>query len=215
MPIKPLRLEFTPHAPDADGICAAQQTAGAADLVLDGVDVGSDGVARFAAADDYGNVGYQVGLASTGNLSGVSFTVVGTDANGDALSETLAGPNNNTVETAGYFKTVTSVSVDGAVGTDVTVGTVDEFTTKPIVVDLYCGQTTLAVDISGTINYTAQACYERVTAGQSPNWGDAIAAGAVDGSVVIDGSIGAIRIVGNSFTGGATVGVNINQPRYN
>jgi hypothetical protein len=182
--------------------------------VLNGVDV-SGGVARFSAVGDYDKVGYQVGIASTGNLSGVNFTVTGTDQNGLPLSETIAGPNNNTVETAGYFRTVTSVSVDGAVGTDVTVGTVDEFSTATIPVDIYCDQTTIAANISGTINYTVQAAYERVTAGQLPNWGDVIAAGVIDAAVTVVASIGAVRLVGNSFTGGATVALNINQPRPN
>jgi hypothetical protein len=214
MPIKPKRISFTPHTPDADGICAAQQAAGAGALTLNGADV-SGGVARFAASGQTLRVGYQVGIASAGNLAAVNFTVVGTAPGGAALSETIAGPNNNTVETTGYFETVTSVTVDGAVGSNVTVGTVDEFATSPIPVDVYCQNTTLAADISGTINYTVQACYERVTAGETPNWSDAIAAGAVDAAFVVEGNIGAVRVVGNSFTGGATIALTVSQPRYN
>jgi hypothetical protein len=100
------------------------------------------------------------------------------------------------------------------VGTDVEIGPVDEFVTAPIVVDMYCSQTTMAVDIEGTINYEVEGCYERLTAGQTPNWGDIIAAGAVDAAETVVDSIGAVRIKCNSFTGGATVGMNVTQPLY-
>jgi hypothetical protein len=219
MPIKPKRISFTPHTPDPDGICAAQQAAGAGALTLNGADV-SDGVASFAADGDYPRVGYQVGITvAVANLSGVNFTITGTDPEGNALSETLAGPNNNTVETTAYFRTVTSITVDGVVGTDVTIGTVDEFATAPIVLDLYCAQVAIAVDISGTINYDVQKAYERLTAGQSPNW---IVIGTpdfddqtADTAGTISETIGALRIIGNSFTGGATIAMNVSQPRYN
>ena len=215
MPIKPKRVFFTPYTPDVDVICLAQQAAGAGSLLLNGAAV-VHGVASFGTAEtEYQEVGYQLCLVSTGNLSGVNFTVTGTDAEGNALSEIIAGPNNNTVETTGYFKTVTSITVDGAVGTNVTIGTVDEFVTKPIPVDIYCDMTTLDVDVSGTINYTSQFCYQRPTAGETPVWGDSIAAGAVDASYIHEGCIGAVRLLGNSFTAGATIALLIRQPRYN
>lgn len=215
MPIKPKRISFTPHTPDDDGIAEAQQTGGAGALTLDGADV-SGGVASFAASGQTLRVGYQVGIASAGDLSGVDFTVTGTAPGGAALSETLAGPNANTVETAAYFETVTSVTVDGAVGSDVTVGTVDEFVTTPIPVDLYCYQTTIAVDISGTIDFTVQKAYERLTAGETANWIDitALAAKTADTQATLAEHIGAVRFKGNSFTGGATLAANIIQPMY-
>ncbi len=215
MPIKPKRISFTPHAPDDNGICEAQQIAQAGALTLDGADV-SGGVASFAAAGDYERVGYQIGIYSAGNLAGVNFTVTGTDANGDALSETIAGPNNGTAETAGYFRTVTGVSADATVGTDVIVGTVDEFATATLPVDLYCSQTTIAVNIGGTIDFTVQEAFERPTAGETPNWINitALATKTADTASTVTDSIGAVRLIGNSFTGGATVAMSINQPRY-
>jgi hypothetical protein len=61
-------------------------------------------------------------LTSAGNISGVNFTISGTDADGKTISETRAGPNANVVATTNYFKTVTSVAVNGAVGTNTKVG---------------------------------------------------------------------------------------------
>src|SRR5687768_15808804 len=57
-----------------------------------------------------------LGNAAT-NHSAKTFTVTGTGANGKALTEDLAGPNGNvTVTTAGYFLTVTSVTVSATTG---------------------------------------------------------------------------------------------------
>jgi hypothetical protein len=104
--------------------------------------------------------------------------------------------------------------VDGTVGTNVKIGSVDEFVTRALVLDIYSPQTSVNTDISGTINYTVQACYERPTAGQTPSWGTAIAAGTVDASAILAGNYGAVRILGSSFSAGATVAMNITQPLY-
>lgn len=214
MPIKPKRVSFTPHAPDADGICAAQQTGGAGSLTLNGADV-SGGVARFSDPGQTYRVAYQVGIASAGNLSAVNFTVTGTAVGGAALSETIAGPNANTVETTGYFETVTGVTVDAAVGTNVTVGTVDEFITSPIPLDLCAPNTSIAIDISGTIDYSLQKCFERLTAGETANWiAGGLTAQTADGNTAYTAPTGAVRLLGNSFTGGATIAMNIAQALY-
>lgn len=63
-----------------------------------------------------------VSLTSTGNISGVNFTITGTNALGATISETIAGPNNNTVYTLNPFVTVSAVYCNGAVGTNTSVG---------------------------------------------------------------------------------------------
>lgn len=52
----------------------------------------------------------RLSLTSTSDFSGVNFTFVGTDTDGAALSETIAGPNNATVATVGYFATLASIT---------------------------------------------------------------------------------------------------------
>jgi hypothetical protein len=54
-------------------------------------------------------------LASGGSLAGVNITVTGTDAEGRAQSETIAGPSATTNLTK-YFKTVTSITADATLG---------------------------------------------------------------------------------------------------
>lgn len=66
-----------------------------------------------------------VSFTSTGNISAVNFTVNGYDIYGYAMTQTRAGPNNNTVNTTKAFKYISSITVDGAVGTNTSVGTSD------------------------------------------------------------------------------------------
>ena len=47
--------------------------------------------------------GYKVSIKSSTNESGKNFTIVGTTVGGAAVTETIAGPNNNTVYTTNYL----------------------------------------------------------------------------------------------------------------
>lgn len=58
-----------------------------------------------------------ISLTSTSNLSGINFTITGTQ-NGAFVQRTIAGPNNNTVVTVAnnlgvYFDTITSIIPNG------------------------------------------------------------------------------------------------------
>ncbi len=55
----------------------------------------------------------KVTLTSVGNMSGVLFTIVGT-ADGHAVNEVLAGPNNNTVTSVNNYESIISISSDTA-----------------------------------------------------------------------------------------------------
>ena len=103
-------------AADADSICQSQTPAGGGeqDLTINGANA-SGGVATFTAAR-------KVTVASAGTDDGRTFTITGTDVNGDSLVETLTGPDTATVTTAGYFRTVTQVTVDDDTAGAITVG---------------------------------------------------------------------------------------------
>ena len=49
-------------------------------------------------------------------------TITGTDLNGDAQTENISGPNNNTVTSTNAFLTVTQVAADAAVSTNTSIG---------------------------------------------------------------------------------------------
>ena len=68
-----------------------------------------------------------VNISSTSNNASVTFTITGTDASGNAQTETITGVNNNTVEGTKYFKTITQISSDAA-ASGVNVGASPGFT---------------------------------------------------------------------------------------
>ena len=64
-----------------------------------------------------------VTLTSTANNAGRTFVVVGKDANGAAAtSAATTGPNANTVNVAGVWTEVTSITASGAITTDISAG---------------------------------------------------------------------------------------------
>ena len=64
-----------------------------------------------------------VTLTSTANNAGRTFVVVGKDANGAAAtSAATTGPNANTVDVAGTWTEVTSITASGAITTDISAG---------------------------------------------------------------------------------------------
>jgi hypothetical protein len=103
---------------DADGICVNVTSSDAKTLSATGALV-SGGVATL-------DVARCLSITSTANESALTFTLTGTDDYGEALVETLAGPNNTTVYSQKAFKTVTSVAVSG----NITSNAVDVGTSK-------------------------------------------------------------------------------------
>ena len=64
-----------------------------------------------------------VTITSSANNSGITFTVVGTDANGAAqTSAATTGPNANTIDIGGTWLTVTSITASGSITTDISAG---------------------------------------------------------------------------------------------
>jgi hypothetical protein len=129
--VKAVFIEADTDALDADGICASQTSgATASTLTINGAKA-SGGVATLNSAR-------QITLASAANLADKTFTITGTDVNGDALTESLTGPNNNTVTSTKHFLTVTEIAfTDGTSGT-MTAG----FNTSAIAV-VFAGRTRL------------------------------------------------------------------------
>jgi len=71
-----------------------------------------------------------VTITSTANNSGRTFTVVGTDATGAAqTSAATTGPNASTIDIAGTWLTVTSITASGAITTDISAGVKSGLTT--------------------------------------------------------------------------------------
>lgn len=64
----------------------------------------------------------KVTITSAADLSAITFTVVGTDEDGNSLTEDITGPNNATVTSDAYFASVVSVTPDTTSASTATVG---------------------------------------------------------------------------------------------
>ena len=103
-------------AADADGVCQSQTPAGGGEqnLTINGA-LASGGVATFTAAR-------LITITCAGADDGRTFTVTGTDVNGNAQTETIAGADTDTSTGTLYFRTVTQVTVDDDTAAAITVG---------------------------------------------------------------------------------------------
>jgi len=141
-------ITIDPDAVDANGIYTIAVVEGTGALTLAGALV-----TGTVATMDYAR---RIGILSSGNDVGITFTIVGTDADGRALSEAVTGASGGTAESAGYFKTITSITASGAAAANVTVGTVDEFVTNVIPLNHHAADAhTVSIElVTGTINFS-------------------------------------------------------------
>jgi hypothetical protein len=102
------------QALDADGISVAAAVGNNAALVIGGA-LASGGSCTF-------NSGRIVTILSAGNDSSKSFTVVGTDVNGDSQTESITGANAGTATGTKYFKTIASITAVGNPAGNVSAG---------------------------------------------------------------------------------------------
>jgi hypothetical protein len=149
--------------------------------------------------------------------SAKTVTLVGTDPNGAALTEVVTGPDTSaTVESAGYFLTLTSATPSATIGADTfDIGWVDEFASKTIPLDAHSAKAALiGIKVTGTIDYTVeQATNNVLTAGKTPNWLAISALSAKTASLHVSADVGAtaIRLICNSYTDTAEIQMNVNQ----
>jgi len=101
-------------AADDNGISASAQVANNAALTIGGA-LHSGGTVTLTG-------GRIVVITSGSDDSAIDFTVVGTDVNGDALSETIDGADGAASTTA-HFKTITSITAVGDPAGTVIAGT--------------------------------------------------------------------------------------------
>jgi hypothetical protein len=162
-------------------------------------------------------LGYAILITSAGNDSGITFTVVGTDVDGGALTEVITGPNATTAVGASYFRSVTSITASGDTAAGVEIGTSNatrSALTPTYALDIYSTNTSIDVNISGTINYDVLKCHQRPTAGDTLNFiAGGLAAQTADGSTAYTGPTGGVRTRINSYTNGATLIVTYSKQR--
>lgn len=139
---------------------------------------------------------------------GKTLTIVGTAADGSALTEAVTGPAGSTTSTSsGYFLTVTSVTPNFTRGTTDTIdiGWTAAAVTPPINVQLrpgaYPRSMGIGADVSGSAAYTLQQSY-------GGNWYNhaaiATKTGDADGSILFP--VALLRLI---FTAASAVNLNI------
>lgn len=146
--------------------------------------------------------------------SGKTITLVGTDANGDALTEAVTGPTGTaTVESTGYFKTLTSATPSATIGADTfDIGWVDEVSTPTYPINHHSEiAATAAVSMSGTASFTVHETFENVRGGDSPVWFavSALTTKTANTRAQISPHATAVRLILNSYTGGAAAHLSI------
>ena len=87
----------------------------------------SDTIASLLLGDPYGYVDHgslmrQCSITSSGNDSGITFTVQGTDHQNKAQTETITGPSSTTVNGSSYFRVVSSVSTSNTGTGSISIG---------------------------------------------------------------------------------------------
>ena len=212
--MRPRKLSYTPADDDTDGF-ANDQTGATCTLAATSA---GDGMAHLVIVTNNSAVDH--------SDNGETIALVGTDADGFAQTETIAGPGASvTVPSTKYFKTLTSVTPSITWVTDTyDVGWTDDVVSPsfPMNYRQKDVQSTVAADISGTINYTLQYCLEALnpitpaTAATAPStmtwWNhEAMTSLTADAQSDLVTPVTAIRLLINSLTTGATINLHVIQ----
>lgn len=172
----------------------------------------------FTQATTILDAGRRVLITTTGNESATTFTIVGTNAAGFAITESILGPNATTTQTNLDFKTVTSIKAGTATVGTTSFGTgagssmwnMMNYHISPVNIEVGC-------IVTGTlgVNYTLQYTYDDpnnlpsgVTYPQPFNH-PSVASQTTSLDGAINDPVVAIRLLINSGTG--TVRMNILQ----
>jgi len=153
----------------------------------------------------------QVLFTFAADESARTYTVYGTNGQGNSISETVAG-TASTATTVNFYKTVTRIAVDAANAGAMTVGTNGVCASAPLMMDtsLNPGNFSLQVGpFTGTINVTVQYTLQSIfntNAYGTLIWNNISSltskASNTDGTVAFP--VSAFRLVTNSFTGSYT-----------
>jgi len=159
----PSVITLSLSAAQSTGIALAQTPGAAGALTLNGALVVAGVADLTTGITSNAPKARRVVMASTLNDSARTFTITGTDRNGNAQAETLTGLNGNSAYTALDFATVTDISVDGACTGSITAGT-NNVGSTPWVLDNFLA-TFWALSVagiiqSGAVTYSVEHTYD-------------------------------------------------------
>lgn len=152
-------------------------------------------------------------------LAGVTFTIVGTDADGKPQTETgLVGPASGaTVTSTKYFKTIATIQPSATMGALVVSVGVSAASASPSIPleRRSISAAHLDIDITGTINFTINETFEDIfkAAPSTLRWFPITAFSAkatdIQGAATVASS--GVQVITNSVTNGATYTLYISQ----
>ncbi len=145
--MRPVTLTLVSFVATANSIALSQTRVGAGNLTINGA-LASAGVATLTAPS-------QVLIHSTGDDHLITFTVTGTDKDGNALIETVAGKNIGDAITIHRFKTVTQIAASSGAAANVTAGTTTTTNSDPCVVDYMQTPTDIGLQFTDSGSTTA------------------------------------------------------------
>lgn len=202
--MQPITVSATGISAVADNVAASQTVAAAGAMTL------------AAAAADLGSPA-QIVLETSADYTGINFTVTGTDANGNVISEVIAGVDTTTANSVLYYASVTSIVASGGVeGGAVQVGVTGTVTSRWARMDSWANAQTVAqVNVDGTITYSVETSMDDPNDPIAPvpvidmTWLDALDANLVSESAAKSGLFAYtptwIRVKGSGGTGTATL----------
>lgn len=200
MAMRPQVVTLTPENGSATTVAAAQTPAGATALTLTTT---SFSFARILLITD----------AADNHTKTLAF--VGTDADGNAISETVTCTNSSTTVTTKAYKTITSITASGAFTGNVSVGTrnttlIGYSSTTPL--DYLATTADQAmIEITGTANVTIQETYDSILADGTASavWIDSTNMSSKSSNTMgaLDKNARAFRVKLNTYTDTAVVKV--------
>lgn len=218
--MKTVTLNLAPATLDADGISSAADSSIAA-IALDGALISGG---SFTSSDGLGRL-ITIADSSTNTQSDVTFTVVGTDTNGDAISEVITGPTSGaTVVGTKFFVTVSSITASAAQGgtETVNIGTINttlSAASRVIPLDYSAPVPAMvSVDVTGTTNFTVQQTFDDILSVKdssgSISWESisALTAKTADTAATVSVGAKAIKVLVNSYSASATLQVQVITP---
>lgn len=152
--------------------------------------------------------------------SGKTVTLVGTNPDGAALTEVVTGPAGSaTVESAGYFLTLTSATPSATIGADTfDIGWVDEVLSNTIPLNWRSENgATLSVVVTGTIDFSIEETFQDVLSKDvvpyTNTWAAITALATKTANTTSTSTAGAtaVRIKINSYDSGGAVTMSRNQ----
>lgn len=215
-------LDMDPIDVDPDGIAENQTLGGAGDLVLNGALCDLNGGTFDVTVGGYsaGIGGVRIAIDSAGNIAAVNFTVYGTDQDGVARTEVITGVTTTAVNSVTYWKTITRIAADNAVGSNVFVGPIDQLisATLPLNWRDQFPAAYLVSALTGTVQYDLQQTMSPLLPATDPStliWFDA----ADDESANLAGEftryMTACRVRWDSYSSGAELQFQVRQNDYN